>query len=232
VIADDGNASAFWDAYLEFETTHCIQNTCSYPLTGSKLGNNSIYNLQYFIFSFCLFFCSILFSLLVIYFYLGTLYRHLIGLPLKDIERFFILFNKYTSTHTLNELLTIEEANELMKIHPKILDENIPPESIVTWENEIRRDLLVTRSTRYNVAISIRNERYPFESRILRTYFHVTPIDTNELNIWHSYLDYSEQKTSKLISEDEIDIDVSLLSETIKLYERCLLRVFINILKY
>ncbi|XP_010529144.1 PREDICTED: uncharacterized protein LOC104806115 [Tarenaya hassleriana] len=48
-----------------------------------------------------------------------------------------------------------------------------------------------------------------FETRINRLYFHVKPLDTNQLDNWHEYLDFAE------LHED--------FDWAVKLYERCLI---------
>ncbi|KAL8045662.1 hypothetical protein ABFX02_08G129300 [Erythranthe guttata] len=48
-----------------------------------------------------------------------------------------------------------------------------------------------------------------FETKIVRRYFHATPLDENQLSNWHVYLDFIE-------TQDNLDTAV-------KLYERCLI---------
>lgn len=72
-----------------------------------------------------------------------------------------------------------------------------------------------------------------FETKIGRRYFHVTPLDDDQLNNWHLYLDFIEK-------QDNVDtvifaelpcfyLDLAVLDsniyfvQAIKLYEKCLI---------
>lgn len=52
------------------------------------------------------------------------------------------------------------------------------------------------------------NERWQYESRITRNYFHVVELDTDQLDNWDAYLDYMEHNAA--------------IHETVALYERAL----------
>jgi hypothetical protein len=41
-------------------------------------------------------------------------------------------------------------------------------------------------------------KRLAFEQRIKRPYFHVKPLDSNQLSNWRSYLDFEEQQEDKV----------------------------------
>lgn len=53
------------------------------------------------------------------------------------------------------------------------------------------------------------NERWVYESKITRNYFHVVELDRDQLDNWDAYLDYMEQNSSR--------------HETVALYERALI---------
>ncbi|XP_031123226.1 uncharacterized protein LOC116025949 isoform X2 [Ipomoea triloba] len=61
----------------------------------------------------------------------------------------------------------------------------------------------------YQKACQLDEKIKSFESNIQRRYFHITPIDDDQLNNWHRYLDFIEKQE---------DFDWAL-----KLYERCLI---------
>lgn len=150
---------------------------------------------------------------------LSQIYIEALKFPTKKLHQYYDSFKK---------LVTIWEeepgchGDSVVKLQPETgLDEELiaPENDEVSF---VINDLLEpsTRSEAIKKYLSIGEHLYQsasqldlkidcFEQNILRTYFHVKPLDDDQLENWHHYLDFVEMNG---------DFDWA-----VKLYERCLI---------
>lgn len=223
LIGPDSGASLFWDKYLEFE----LQQFSSAPVQAQ---------LQ-----------------LLPPPYTGTLiagvYAQVLGLPLRDIEKFWTGFSQHFAVnYPLNYLATTKEAEEATNNYPKELPKERAAAGGDTaqaltaylneWELEQRRLLLAKREYTFRMSQQLRDEKYPYEHLLTRTYFHSAPLHPTELGAWNGLLDLMEGKLLRALQQvnhanvqqgkpqlepKPENMDQLLLQDTIKSYERCLI---------
>jgi tetratricopeptide (TPR) repeat protein len=229
-IGTDSGASNFWDKYLEFElqqfASPAVQAQLQLlppPYTGTIIGG---------------------------------VYAQVLAMPLRDVEKFWTGFSQHFAVnYPLNYLASPQEAELLTTNYPKEVPQDratfIGPDGTTQtmtltaflneWELEQRRLLLAKREYTFHTSQQLRDEKYPYEHLITRTYFHVAPLPPTDVQAWTGMLDLLESKlvrafatlqqqqgaavsaTSSTSSSLHTQLDPLLLADTIKSYERCLI---------
>ncbi|XP_052202218.1 pre-mRNA-processing factor 39-2 isoform X2 [Diospyros lotus] len=152
---------------------------------------------------------------------LARIYVQNMKFPTKSLHRYYENFKKFVAI-----------ADEEMKQHkisiPESEPESVTDRAVRRHEDEVSclvNDLLDPSTgcfsykplqkykcigeTFYQEACDLERKIHCFETNIRRSYFHVMPLDDNQLQNWHQYLDFVEK-------QDDFDWAV-------KLYERCLI---------
>jgi len=78
----------------------------------------------------------------------------------------------------------------------------------------IREKIIFTQRKLFKVTEEKVNARWKYEEGIKRPYFHVKPLERNQLKNWHDYIDFTKKSASKEGGD---------LTEVEILYERCLI---------
>jgi len=78
----------------------------------------------------------------------------------------------------------------------------------------IREKIIFTQKKLFKATEERVNARWKYEEGIKRPYFHVKPLERNQLKNWHDYIDFTKKSASKEGGD---------LSEVEILYERCLI---------
>ena len=173
VLSLDPASSAFWDKYVEFETSQSPTPPAAAPTSTSSSTPRS---------------------------YLGEVYYRLLTQPLKDIERFYSHFLRYSTTASLSDLYNNEEEAKMKSDQAVSGSENLnmSAEEKEVWEVTQRKIILSSRESIYLTSKSHRDERSPFESKIQRPYFHTAALDASELTNWNEYIsDLIKKKASR-----------------------------------
>ncbi|KAJ3117957.1 hypothetical protein HDU96_004633 [Phlyctochytrium bullatum] len=130
--------------------------------------------------------------------------ERVIRIPLHQYARYFEKYSQLSVTRPVAELMAPEELEKL--------EDEVRRESQGRTEEEIQNDLRQkihgVKSEIYMQNQDAVHKRWVFEAEIKRSYFHIKPLDENQLANWRRYLEFEE---------NEGDI-----ARVYILYERCL----------
>ncbi|XP_068653463.1 pre-mRNA-processing factor 39-1 [Aristolochia californica] len=155
---------------------------------------------------------------------IATIYTRILENPIQQLDRYYNSFKELVAHRPLSEIQTAEEAaatiaslgaketHETQGVEGEIHhDEQSSPKPVsvgLTDAEELEKYVAV-REELYKKAKEFDSKIVDFETAIRRPYFHVRPLDEQQLENWHNYLDFIE-------SGDDFN-------KVVKLYERCLI---------
>ncbi|KAF0898892.1 hypothetical protein E2562_012602 [Oryza meyeriana var. granulata] len=147
---------------------------------------------------------------------LATIYIGALKFPTKKLHRYYESFRKLV-TLMEHEAIDAERSSENLRTLEVINSEVDASINIAALHDEnsghLRADAvrqyLLSGESLYQRSSKIDKEISCFEASIKRPFFHVKPLDDDQLENWHQYLDYVEKNG---------DFDWA-----VKLYERCLI---------
>ncbi|XP_052164645.1 pre-mRNA-processing factor 39-2 isoform X2 [Oryza glaberrima] len=150
---------------------------------------------------------------------LATIYIDTLKFPTKKLRRYYESFRKLV-TLMEHEAAGAERSSEnlrtleVIKAEDSEVDASIKISALLDEHSgHLRADAvkqyLLSGESLYQRSSKIDKEISCFEASIKRPFFHVKPLDDDQLENWHRYLDFVEKKG---------DFDWA-----VKLYERCLI---------
>lgn len=122
-----------------------------------------------------------------------ALLQRVLTVPLRELDQYWMRFKAHASTRLIVEM-AIPEQQALLSDLP----EEQQRHQIMEWHERI---FLRTNAELQQIR--------PFEIQLTRTYFHVQPMDDEQLNIWRHYLIMEEQRGNH--------------ARIVHLYEKCLI---------
>ncbi|OQV12084.1 Pre-mRNA-processing factor 39 [Hypsibius exemplaris] len=119
------------------------------------------------------------------------IYERLLRIPTLHYKKHFEGFQQLLLASPVQDLITPEEL-EILKPH-------IPEGEDV--ETALRQLVTESRRSLFTATESEAAKRWTFEENIKRPYFHVKPLENNQLKNWHEYLDFeiAEKQSSRII---------------------------------
>ncbi|KAF9438675.1 hypothetical protein BGZ76_006048 [Entomortierella beljakovae] len=139
------------------------------------------------------------------------LLERIIKIPMHQYARYYQKYAQLASSRPLKELLS-EEAYNKLKVQLTSTGDSeqgaAEEKSLEQIESEMRQSIIDTATQIHTQTAEETNKRWPFEAEIKRPYFHVKPMDMQQLINWRRYLDFEEGEGNA----DRIRV----------LYERCL----------
>ncbi|KAG9446828.1 hypothetical protein H6P81_012956 [Aristolochia fimbriata] len=155
---------------------------------------------------------------------IATIYTRILENPIQQLDRYYNSFKELVAHRPLSEIQTAEEAaatiaslgaqetHEIQGVEGELHhDDQSPPKPVsagLTDAEELEKYVAV-REELYKKAKEFDSKIIDFETAIRRPYFHVRPLDEQQLENWHNYLDFIER------GDD--------FNKVVKLYERCLI---------
>ncbi|KAK9458642.1 uncharacterized protein V1516DRAFT_697545 [Lipomyces oligophaga] len=115
----------------------------------------------------------------------------IIHIPMHQYARYFERYTALGASYPVQDLVS---ETDLAKIEESLRAQFGSRKEGSDFERELR-----SRVHQYHVDVFSETQketmsRWPFESEIKRSYFHVKPVEAKELNNWRSYLDFEESQ--------------------------------------
>lgn len=103
--------------------------------------------------------------------------------------------NDTTAVDLLSEPLTDEEVHKCYRNDQIscVIKELLEPPSGLTRSKALHKYLSIGEHL-YKEARQLNEKIDTFETKIRRSYFHVKPLDVDQLENWHQYLDFVEMQ--------------------------------------
>ncbi|KAJ5068957.1 pre-mRNA-processing factor 39 [Anaeramoeba ignava] len=129
------------------------------------------------------------------------IYQKVIQIPIQQIEIYWQNYKRHAQTRPLSEL------------EPENLSQNENEEKKENEQNNLFKlqTILQKQEQEFQKTLVKFNKIIIYESGILRPYFHIHPLDDQQLYIWNSYLNYAEE---------QYKLNLESFEFVIKLYER------------
>ncbi|KZV32223.1 pre-mRNA-processing factor 39-like [Dorcoceras hygrometricum] len=175
----------------------------------------------------------------------ANIYTRVLEIPNQQMDRYLEGFKELVASRPLLELQTAEESTAAFgqvngEVPSSAIEQSYNPVSASLKDAEELEKYISIREERYKKAKEFDAKIISFETSIRRPYFHVRPLNTQELENWHAYLDFMEVEDDfslyYLPNHLSVNQGGSLLSYlrgllihrrsipcVFKLYERCLI---------
>ncbi|KAF8985003.1 hypothetical protein BGZ46_006293 [Entomortierella lignicola] len=137
-----------------------------------------------------------------------ALMERIIKIPMHQYARYYQQYAQYVASRPVRELVSDDLYNKYKTQLTENTEQDSNEKSEDQLESEMRQLIMETASQIHAQTAEETNKRWPFEAEIKRPYFHVKPMDVQQLSNWRRYLDFEEAEGN----EERIRV----------LYERCL----------
>ncbi|KAI6230212.1 hypothetical protein M3Y99_01088300 [Aphelenchoides fujianensis] len=144
-------------------------------------------------------------------------YDLVLGNPTHGYQLHFERYKQFVAAHEPDQILNAEEYEAIAAkvrerlhgaplFHDETVEEDVPPEEVVEGgatkltvrrrrhvdaaREAFRSEILDRRSKLFRSNEAAVGDRLKFENAIKRPYFHVKPLDRDQLLAWHNYLDW------------------------------------------